>query len=135
MFTVSAILRLFRIIVQQDTLDTLVASAEAFDVPPALVLAVCIHESTLGMNPRAHRLCGCGARRGTGTSTEEQGTCAAQVLSSGYTNCRSWEGSLMRYRSGRCTGTNETNVNTPNRYDRIVLRIAGMLGWQPRRTR
>lgn len=135
MFTASAIFQLFRIIVGQDTLDTLVASAQAFDVPPAIMLAVCIHESTLGMNPRAHRICGCGARRGAGTTVEEQGMCAAQVLSAGHTNCRSWAGSLMRYRSGRCSGTNETNVNTNNRYDRIVLRIAGTLGWQPGRTR
>lgn len=133
MFTVSFVLQALHILVAQTTLDTLEAAAEGFEVPPAIVIAVCTQESTLGTNPRARRICGCGARRGVGTSIEEQAVCAAQALSAAYTDCRTWDRALLRYRTGRCDGTPSESPDVPARYDRVVLRIAQRLHWQPAR--
>lgn len=78
-----------------------VEAAQRHRLPSHLLAAVCFGESTWGT--RSRRYCGCGDRRIPRTWHAEA-RCGARVLYEGLLACRSLDGALQRYQSGRCRG-------------------------------
>jgi hypothetical protein len=77
------------------------ASAARYDVPPALLLAIGMHESALGCDPRAGGSWGAPISR---TRRAVAGTSdhAASALALGHSRCRTWLGAVSHFRCGRC---------------------------------
>lgn len=78
-----------------------VEAAVRYRVQAHLLASVCYGESTWGT--RSRRYCGCGDRHIPRTWHAEA-RCGARVLRQGLDVCRTVEGALQRYQSGRCHG-------------------------------
>jgi len=88
-------------------------AAVAHDVPQVLLLAVGLHESGLGSNPRTpfpwgvlrpaqRAYCSAANTRCTNSHLHDQIETSAHVLRVGFVQCGSWQGALRRYYSGAC---------------------------------
>lgn len=108
-------------------------AAVAHAVPQALMLAVGLHESGLGSNPRTRYPWGalrpaqrayCSAlnTRCTSAPLHDQIETSAHVLRTGFTQCGSWLGSLRRYYSGSCWNQRPRFAHHRNRAQRRAYR-------------